>query len=217
MNENRPIDNAAEQRKIAMDRMVVAARRGDTCAYTDLVEMLRPTIAAKAGRVANQTGVDEHDVESALWEAFQACFEQYSPQVGHFAHFLATSFATAIKHVRTLRMNDKYASNVQMSLDAPARGLDGNETPVGDRVADGRVNVEGVVMTSRTLREVYDKVRQSDAVAARVLQMLAEGGYTHEDIARACGYEGTAPGAKMWTKRRIETLRRLVDKDVLCG
>jgi DNA-directed RNA polymerase specialized sigma24 family protein len=174
--------------------LVLRAQRGSRQAHHAIYEHYRPAIQRKASTVANRNpGVDAHDVESALMMDVQRCVEQFDAAKGEFEHMLNVAWAKSAKNVVMKRRLSMQSLN------------DETTSEVGDVV-----DVEATVLADLAVREYVERIkRNGDDTLAKVALLIAQG-EKHEDIARACGFDGSVEAAKMWTQRAIERIRRVV-------
>jgi hypothetical protein len=123
----------------------------------------------------------------------QRCVEQFDAAKGEFEHMLNVAWAKSAKNVVMKRRLSMQSLN------------DETTSEVGDVV-----DVEATVLADLAVREYVERIkRNGDDTLAKVALLIAQG-EKHEDIARACDFDGSVEAAKMWTQRAIERIRRVV-------
>jgi DNA-directed RNA polymerase specialized sigma24 family protein len=181
--------------------LVQRAQLGDMNAYNAVVASYIADIRRRAQNVAKRNpGVDAHDVESEMVVSVHRCIEQFDSSKGEFEHLVNRSLAQASQSV-VLRAVERGHTTMN-SLD----GVD---------VACENVD-EASVMADIAVRAYIEKVESRQSGLGLVVAMLAQGGWTYEEIARRCsdmGDDASPDALKMWTSRAIERIRRMwVDK-----
>lgn len=193
---------------VDVQSLVLEAKRGKRGCVEAYESLMTHYIALAHKRSANvarrNSSVDAADLESALVETAQRCYEEYDESTGPFEHFVNRSWTNAT--ITAIRNADARNRLVEMSLDAlPSGDVDNDDLRI-----DRRVDVEAELLADLAIVELRRRMRGEDVTLETVLVMIALGGYTHVEIARACGFEGSDEAAKMYVRRALDRIGRLI-------
>lgn len=180
---------------VDIQSLVLAAKRGDTNARDMLFTSLLPEAQRRSRSFASRHYLDVQDVETRLVWAMQLCLDNYDGSAP-FENLVRVAWAKAQNNARRETYSNAYNRNVDKRIDDLSVHATGCE--------------EDAVIASLVINEYKRHVANANegATLAKVIDMIAEGGWTNEEIAYACGFEGTPAAAKMWTARKIDDLRR---------